>query len=170
MMTSYHSKLSDIEKRAISRWKPYIVKTNLKKFLQDGAIHPTLFTLHEDKEGFFVPEENDINEEFNLEFPIIETVLPSIRKHIKKNKSLCVCLSSLIYGRMMTGIKRRGSVYIDKEQTEKMVVLHFETKGYEKKDIRVYVVRDEWKPPQLEYHPAFSGDIDGLPNLINSEG
>ena len=170
MMTSYRSESSDVAKRAISRWKLYIVKANLKKFLQDGAIHPTLFTLHKDEEGFFVPEENDIDEEFNLEFPIMDTVLPSIRMHIEKNKSICVCLSSLIYGKMLTGRRHQGAVYVDKEQTEKMLVIHFETKGYVKKDIRVYVVRDEWSPPQLEYDPSFSGDIDGLPNLINNEG
>ena len=168
-MTSYRSESSDVAKRAISRWKLYIVKANLKKFLQDGAIHPTLFTLHEDEKGFFVPEENDIDEEFNLEFPIMDTVLPSIRMHIEKNKSICVCLSSLIYGKMLTGRRHQGAVYVDKEQTEKMLVIHFETKGYVKKDIRVYVVRDEWSPPQLEYDPSFSGDIDGLPNLINNE-
>lgn len=170
MMTNYRSKLSEPAKTAIGRWKPYIVKTNLKKFLRDGALHPTLFTLHEDHDGYFVPEENDIQEIFELDFPVIDLVIPAMRKHVRNRKSICVCLCSLIFGKMLTGRRNvEGDLSIDKEEAEKMLVLHFETKGSIRKDVRVYIIRDEWKPPQLEYNPSFSGNIDGLPNLINNE-
>ena len=165
-MTTSRSNLNDSERGAVSRWKPYVVKTTLKRFLKEGLLFPTLHTLSENEEGFFVPEEKDLQNEISYDFPLIELVIPSIRDHVVNQESICVCLTSVIVGRMLKGKKTGNNVSYEEERSEKLLILHFETKNRKRKDIRVYCVREEWDPAQLEYLPHFSGNIEGLPTLM----
>jgi len=106
-------------------------------------------------------------DEFDLHIPVIDLVIDNVKDFVKEKACIGTCICLVAKG-SVTSIKTEGNKILDKKQKdEKMLLMQFEFKGDEEKDVKVYSVRSEWSPVQLEYLPYFSGDVDVLQNILD---